>query len=87
MHFDIGGKALNRYTLGATHSLITQDDLEDTISMTGQHIELRDQLRDYQYQGQEPVLSNLFDFMINTYEVTAMDEHLATGPDVSEEVK
>jgi len=56
MRFDIGGKALNGYTLGATHSLITQDNLEGTISMTGRHIELRDQLHDYQYRGQELAL-------------------------------
>lgn len=41
-------------------------------------MELRDQLRDYQFRGEALTAMNLYDFLVNTYEDTLRDEDVET---------
>lgn len=57
-----------------TPTNFAKDDLEGTISVTEGQVELRDQLRDYQFQGKQLATLNLFDFMVNTYGLVTGEE-------------
>ena len=41
--------------------------------MTDRHVELKDQLRNYQYRGDELSRMNFYEFVMNTYEETVRD--------------
>ena len=49
-----------------------QDDVS-VITVTDRHVELKDQLRDYQYRGDELSGMNFYEFVMNTYEETVRD--------------
>jgi hypothetical protein len=50
-----------------------------TISVSKRHVELKDQLRDYQYRGKGLSAHNLYDFVVNTYEIVLRDEDQDTN--------
>lgn len=55
---------------------LKDDEEAATISVSERHVELKDQLRDYQYRGEALSFYNLYDFMLNTYEIVLQDDDL-----------
>jgi hypothetical protein len=39
-----------------------------SIAVTDQNVQLKDQLRDYQFRGEELMAMNLYDFLVDTHE-------------------
>lgn len=48
----------------------------NAIIVNDKHVELKDQLRDYQYRGDMLSTMNFYEFMLNTYEETCKDDSL-----------
>ena len=59
---------------------------EDTATMlvSERQVKLRDQLRDYQFRGQQLSSYSLYDFVLNTYEITLHDNDPTPENDAGE---
>jgi hypothetical protein len=65
------------------HRLMYSQDESTPILIGQQHIELRDQLRDYQFRGEELARMNFYCFMVDTYEEPVTSAKMDTCHDDS----
>jgi len=66
---------------------LKDNDESATISVSDRHVELKDHLRDYQYRGEGLSSYNVYDFMLNTYEIIYHDEDPTAKTDDSDQMR